>query len=184
MHFAVHTRFRLARPGDDGALADFLSRLSPETTRARYLASIRLEGQALRRELARLLPADAAGHKVLIAEQDGIIRGFGEYVVADGQRADLALVVEDRFQGYGLGRALFLNLEYLAVREGIRTFTGDVAPHNLRARHLLRSSGRVLRMVYAYATICFELALNPAADTRPISLLYAMRRRASEPAAA
>jgi GNAT superfamily N-acetyltransferase len=182
MHTIVHTRFRLARAEDAAALADFLGRLSPKTVRARYLGPIRLDSPTLERELGRLLHADAATHTVLLAEEGGVIRGLGEYVVADRRCADLALVVEDGYQGYGIGRTLLLNLEYRAVQQGLSAFVGEIATDNVRVLQLLRSSGRPLRLLPGYASTHFELLLESGPGVRPISLLHAMRL--SPPAAA
>jgi GNAT superfamily N-acetyltransferase len=89
------------------------------------------------------------------------IRGIGEFVSEQVDRADLALVVEDAFQGCGIGRSLFRTLEQLAREHGIRAFTGDMAYGNARAAALLRGTGRGLRLQVGYGSLHFTLRLAP-----------------------
>src|ERR1700681_3752535 len=100
---------RIARAGDGAALHAFLERLSPRTVQARYLSAwTRLTGPSADRETQRLLDGDEARHVVLGAVDGDAIRGVGEFVVGEtAGAAELAMVVEDAFQGRGIGRLLF-----------------------------------------------------------------------------
>lgn len=60
---------------------------------------------------------------------------------AGGDRAEYAALVEDRWQGRGLGRVLTRRLVDAARERGIRRLYGLVLPGNTRMLRLLRSLG-------------------------------------------
>ena len=63
-------------------------------------------------------------------EKETII-GLGQYELnSDMYSAEVALVVKDKFQGQGVGRELLSYLAYLARRQGLIRFTGDVLVEN------------------------------------------------------
>ena len=158
---SARLHFRLARPGDRGAVRAFLDRLSPSTVQARYLSPPRsLAGPAGEPELTRLLERNAADHMVVLAVDGSGVRGIGELVAEHERRAELALVVEDAFQGCGIGRSLFRSLEQLALTRGIRAFTGDIAYGNARMLALLRGTGHRLQTQLGYGSLQFRLLLE------------------------
>lgn len=150
--------FRQARTSDRSAIRSFFDRLSPATVQARYLSP--LGGLWRDRELRRTLERNEAEHFVVLAVQETEVRGIGEFVAVLDKRADVGLVVEDAFQGRGIGRSLFQSLERLAVERGIRAFTGDVAYGNARAVAILRGTGRKLQIQVSYGTLQFALQLD------------------------
>lgn len=149
------------------AVGAFLARLSPATRHARYLGPMLFEAQSRERELKRLQSSDAGSHTVLLAMEGDEVRGIGEYVVdsAEGDRAEVALVVEDALQDRGIGTLLFLDLAQHARRRGIRAFTGEVANDNHRVLAMLRNAARPLQIRPAYASSHFELTLRDCADS-------------------
>jgi GNAT superfamily N-acetyltransferase len=154
----VHVRLALAE--DRPAIRAFLDRLSPDTVKARYLSPLgSLSGFFGDRELVRLMERSTAERVVLLAMVGSEVRGIGEFVKdADGQ-AELALVVEDEFQGRGIGASLLRDLEQRALDEGILTFTGDVAYGNWRMNALLRRPGRKLQFQPTAGSMRFNLPL-------------------------
>ena len=159
---SARMQLRLAQPGDRVAVRAFLARLSPGTVQARFLSSsMSLAGPSGDRELNRTLERNEAEHVVVLAIDGAEIRGIGEFFRERGDRADLGLVVEDAFQGRGIGRSLFCKLEELALERGIRAFTGDMAYGNARAGALLRGAGRRLRTQAGHGAVRFTLPLEP-----------------------
>jgi GNAT superfamily N-acetyltransferase len=155
-------RFRLANAADRGALRAFLDRLSPSTINTRYLTpATTLAGELGERELRRLIERDLDEHLVVVAVDGAEIRGVGEFVTANAQDAELALVVEDAFQHRGIGRCLFGILEQLALERGVSAFTAEVAYSNARMRSLLAATGRRLQTQLGYGSLRFRLLLDP-----------------------
>ena len=55
--------------------------------------------------------------------------------------AEVALVVSDKFQGQGVGRELLSYLIYLAKRQGLLGFSGDVLVENRAMVRLFEKMG-------------------------------------------
>lgn len=139
----------------------FLHRLSAPTLRARYLGSPGGQPDAWQEgELDRLLDAGSGGHTVLLALDGADVRAVGEFFERPRHAAEVALVVEDAYQGRCMGQSVLRRLELLARARGIRTFTGDVAYGNLAALAVLRGSGRTLHTQIGYGSLRFELLLE------------------------
>jgi GNAT superfamily N-acetyltransferase len=134
---------RAAHADDLGALRAFLQRLSPGTLRARYLSPLdRLPEPCAGRELDRLLDRHGGKHAVVLAVDGAAVRGIGEYLQERTGGAELALLVEDDFQGRSVGRALLCTLQQLAREHGIGACAGDVSCANRRALLLLWGTRR------------------------------------------
>ncbi len=69
------------------------------------------------------------------------IAGVIRYDVVEPGRAEMAVIVEDRHQHYGIGAALFDQLMVAARRGGVRTIVADVLAENWRMLRFLRESG-------------------------------------------
>lgn len=100
----------------------FISGLSPETRRYRFLGQLGTPGDALVR---RLTDVDQVQHvafaAVVPADGDERIVGTGRYCIdRDGAHAECAVTVDDRWQGKGLGTALMTHLIGIARDHGVR----------------------------------------------------------------
>jgi GNAT superfamily N-acetyltransferase len=154
-------QIRAAEADDREAVRAFLGRLSPRTVQSRYLQrSLNLAGPSGDRELNRLLGQRQAGHVVVLALDGPDVRGIGEFFQAHVGRADVGVVVEDAFQGRGIGRSLLRTLERAARNRGIRAFTGDMAYGNARAIALLQATGRHLTTRVGGGGVSFTLVLQ------------------------
>jgi len=67
------------------------------------------------------------------------LAGFQGY--ADESGAELTLLVEDAYQGHGLGRRLLMELIAAASGHGFLTLLAEVLPDNERMLRLLESAG-------------------------------------------
>jgi acetate---CoA ligase (ADP-forming) len=63
------------------------------------------------------------------------------YVRSAPDRAEVAFLVTDEFQGYGIASTLLAHLAAVAERNGITTFTAEVMPSNHRMIETFRMSG-------------------------------------------
>ncbi|MFN8636161.1 MAG: GNAT family N-acetyltransferase [Chloroflexota bacterium] len=152
---------RAIQTEDHAAVRAFLDRLSPSTVRSRYLhSSMKLAGPSGEREITRLLADHAGKHVVVLAVDGAEIRGIGELFNLPLERADVGLVVEDGFQGRGIGRDLLQALIQVARKQGIRALTGDMAYGNERAVALLRGTGRQLQLRVGGGGVQFSLLLQ------------------------
>ena len=78
---------------------------------------------------------------------------------APDERAELALIVEDRVQHRGIGRVLFWALVDAARARGIKTMIAEVLAENRRMLTLLRTSGLPTHSRRAGSSIGVELEI-------------------------
>jgi len=140
---AVHngtTRIRRATIDDASRLARLFDRLGPETIQRRFFA--------LRRGWPpEIFDSLAGGHHRLavVAEENGEIVGLAECIGGSGETAEIAVLVEDRCQGRGLGGALLQSVLAAAAAAGVRRFVGHVLCGNVAMIRLLERATRILR---------------------------------------
>ena len=110
--------------GDKQALNALYSRASPQTRYLRFFSA----GISIDNEVQRLMPGD--DHLALIAEHDGLAVGVASYEVLSSDRAEMAILVDDAWQGDGIGSLLLEHLTAAARRAGIQVLVGDVLATN------------------------------------------------------
>jgi len=128
-------------PGDKKLLAEGFEQLSPETIRKRFM---NLRKGFSEKELVFLTELDGIDHFALGASviEDGQTKGIGvaRYVrdQTETQKAELAIVIVDKYQGMGLGSFLMQNISQIAFESGIEEFTGTLERSNLGMQKLLK----------------------------------------------
>ena len=127
---------RPVRPDDAPLFCRLWDRLSPETVYRRFHAPLRSPPV----EAHRLVEVDHDLREALVAVVGGEVVGVARYdrSPADPGTADVAVVVEDAWQGVGVGRQLLGELTQLAARRGVRSLTADVQADNDRMVGLVR----------------------------------------------
>ena len=152
-------RIRPIAPDDEPALRALFDRLSPETVRQRFF------------RYWRRLPDDWFHHfthvdyvqrLALVGEVDAPdgprVVGVARYEPGEEEgRAEVAIVVEDAWQGRGIGRRLLAELLAEAQARGIRRFHADVLADNQRRLTLIRRVGEVesVRVEFGVAEVDF-----------------------------
>jgi GNAT superfamily N-acetyltransferase len=125
---------RPIRPDDAPRLQAFHKRFSPQTIYLRWLAAHPVLTDA---EAANLSNLDYTSRMAFVgimpqAEDEHII-GVARYAVASPARPDeveAAIVVEDAFQGCGLGTLLLRRLWSYARTQGIRYWVAEINAEN------------------------------------------------------
>ena len=141
MDLAVRTR--PVRPDDRSRFCRMWPRLSRDTVYRRFYAPVRMLSSDL---VDRLVTVDHDAREAVVGVVGGEVVGVARYdrSPTDPDSAEFAILVEDAWQGMGLGRQLLLELTELAERRGVRTLTATVQPDNDRVigliRHLLPGS--------------------------------------------
>lgn len=159
----IQVATRPVRPDDDQRLVRMWPRLSPDTVYRRFHAPLRFLPMATVRHLVQV---DHDLRDAVVAEVGGEVVGVARYDRSpdDPGAADFAVVVEDAWQGLGLGRQLLVELTGLAVRRGVRGLTATVQMDNdrmLRLIHRLLPGSRFTRDSGVYAV---ESPLRAAVD--------------------
>jgi GNAT superfamily N-acetyltransferase len=136
MDIAVATR--PVRPEDRALLYRMWPRLSRDTVYRRFHAPVRtLPDEAVR----HLVTVDHDLREAVVGIVGGEVVGIARYdrSPTDPGTAEFAILVEDDWQGVGLGRQLLRELIALAGRRGVHTLTAAVQRDNDRVIGLIRT---------------------------------------------
>jgi AcrR family transcriptional regulator/RimJ/RimL family protein N-acetyltransferase len=130
---------RLARPEDADAVAAMHERCSEQTRYRRYLT-----GVSEWRDIS--LSHLAGGHRgatLVVMNQEGAIVSLGNVfpnAPDDSHAAEIALIVEDDYQGRGIGTRLLRHMLELAERIGFREVVAVVLAQNHEMLHVLEAT--------------------------------------------
>jgi acetyltransferase len=136
---------RPIRPEDAQAERRLITRLSPKTMYMRFHAPLR---ELTAERLARFTNIDYDREMAFVAIDanadspggEGEIRGVARYTRnPDGVTAEFGIVVEDAWQGRGLGHALMEAIESCARERGLKEMIGYVLLENEEMAKLMRA---------------------------------------------
>ncbi|MBI4525668.1 MAG: GNAT family N-acetyltransferase [Deltaproteobacteria bacterium] len=153
---------RVARPEDREALAQFFGQLSPESKRRRFF-SISDPGAKLIDSLCDSSDPRSRITLIVLRTIEGAptIIATGSYVIHDSKSAEIALTVDDEFQGKGLGTLLLERLALLAVRSGVVRFWAVTSVENRQMLEVFRNSGFKLEEKTADGYVEVALSVEP-----------------------
>ena len=154
---------RPIRLEDEEKLLALFYRLSPHTVYLRFHHIIR---QMSKEEVRRFCTVDYDNDFALVATavEDG-----EEKIIAVGRynrlprrdAAEVAFVVEDGYQGKGIGTHLLEQLAIIARKKGIRLFEGEVLADNQEMMQVLEDSGFQITRELEQGVYRFALNLVP-----------------------
>ncbi|MGC8875679.1 GNAT family N-acetyltransferase [Thermus sp.] len=131
---------RRATKKDLPLFVEFLRRLSPASLRMRFFSPISPEKAA--ELLLSAKPEEEKVTLVVLAGEPPRIVATGEYVRVKGEdTAEVAFLVEDAYQGKGLGTLLLERLALLAAKRGVRRFQAFVLAENKQMLSVFQESG-------------------------------------------
>ena len=130
---------REVRPGDAAALKRLVGRLSDRTIRLRFFGPMKELSDAQARRFAEVDGVDRFALVALDPEDEEEIVAVVRYEREGGtDGAEYAALVEDRWQGRGLGLSLTRALVEAARERGVRHLHAYVLPENKVMLGLLR----------------------------------------------
>jgi GNAT superfamily N-acetyltransferase len=129
-------RIRPVSPGDEKGLREMLSRLSRETIHKRFHLPMPRVPEWM---LAYLTDVDHYDKEALVAQVGDEIVGHAMYARQEPREAEIAIVVEDRWQSRGIGRLLLSRLAQEAGRRGTESLLGTVLGENRGALRFFSS---------------------------------------------
>jgi RimJ/RimL family protein N-acetyltransferase len=159
-------RFRLRpiRPDDAERLVALHGRLSAQTIYQRFFTVMKRLPTNWARYLADV---DYQRRLALVVEWQGPegpeLIGVGRYEpTSEPRRAEVAFVIEDRWQRIGLGTALFNELLAAAEARGIHEFAAEVLADNTRMLDLIRRFGEIVSTRRDHAVVSLVFKRRPA----------------------
>ena len=146
---SMEVQFRLIRPDDSDRIKELFYDLSEESIYFRFLTPLK----SLRRQtLQDFYNVDQASDISVVAvvksgeegETERII-GAGRYLLnRNTNEAEFALLVQDEFQGKGIGTFLLNHLMRIAKSKGVEAFIAYVHPQNQPMIRFIHRTGKVV----------------------------------------
>ena len=149
---------RPIRPDDAASLISFHSRLSAKTIYYRFFAPY---PKLTPRDVQRFTIVDYHDRAALVATVDDQIVGVVRYERTSPDEAEVAFVIEDQYQGRGLGTILLDRIAQAARDRGVRRFVAEVLPHNNRMLEVFEHAGYRLESSRADGYITLHMDITP-----------------------
>jgi acetyl coenzyme A synthetase (ADP forming)-like protein len=156
---------RPVRSDDGAAIRTFLQGVSPESIGFRFFGMPNIDWTT--RWAVDVDYADRFGLVVESGSPHAIV-AHAVYIRVDANRAEVAFLVDDEWQGYGIATILLAHLAEVAAQHGITAFVAEVLPHNHRMIEVFRESGFPVDVRSRPDVLDIELptSLSPAAIAR------------------
>jgi len=153
-----------AKPDDIPCVESFMNRVSRESLRMRFMAAV---SQVSLNVIKDLCKSDFKINGCLLAkttdDTGSKVIGMGNYfAVGNSNSAELALLIEDKYQGRGIGTLLLERLAGLAAANGFVEFEAEVLSDNRPMINVFKSSGFQTHQVWDSGTVHIELPVGSA----------------------
>jgi len=139
---------RPIHPEDEPLMIAFHETLSDSSVYSRYFSSLSLSTRVSHERLARLCFVDYDREIALVADKKDPasgrheLAGIGRLIkLRSTNRAEVAVLVSDRYQGQGLGTELFRRLIQIARDEHLAQVTAEILTDNLPMRRITKMLG-------------------------------------------
>ena len=151
--------FRPIHPTDEPNMKDLLYTLSQDALYSRFMTHIQ------RFPYKQIKDFVFIDHRKEVAIVGILPEAHGEDIIAVGRyyldprtnRAEVAFVVRDEWQGRGIGKFLFKHLTTIAKRHGITGFTAEVLRSNKRMQAVFNNSDLRVRSKLSDDIYSFEM---------------------------
>ncbi len=153
---------RAIKPTDEVLLRDMFYRLSQDSIYERFFAVKTTMPHA---QLQRFCTIDYDREMTIVAAAsraaDAEVVGWASYSVdPETGLAEAAFVVDDNYQGRGIGTALMRRLTEIAEARGVRGFTAEVLASNARMLAVFGKCGYPVERVSENATIHLRISFE------------------------
>ncbi|MFX1482286.1 MAG: GNAT family N-acetyltransferase [Promethearchaeota archaeon] len=145
----IEVHFRLIRPDDSDRIKELFYGLSEESIYFRFLTPLKsLRRQTLQDFYNVDQSRDISVVAVVKSDEEGEterIIGAGRYLLTRStNEAEFALLVQDEFQGMGIGTFLLNHLMRIAKSKGVDAFIAIVHPQNQPMIRFIHKTGKVV----------------------------------------
>jgi ribosomal protein S18 acetylase RimI-like enzyme len=135
-------RIRALSPEDEAGMLAAIAQTSAQSLQRRFFVMKRHFSD---KERAYFMEVDFKNHVAIVAltgetDREAIV-GAGRYIVSEPERAEMAFVVIDAWQGRGVGSILMRHLVKIASDAGLQELTAEVLPENTAMLKVFRKFG-------------------------------------------
>ncbi|MCB9208208.1 MAG: GNAT family N-acetyltransferase [Ignavibacteriales bacterium] len=155
-----------ANENDVERVTSFMSRLSQESLRMRFMASVSQVSDQIIKDLCSGNFKDTGCLLATEGEsKNAKVVGLANYIsMGNNRTAEVAFLVEDDYQGLGISTLLLERLAGIAAANGIIEFEAEVLPDNQQMINVFKSSGFELHKVWDSDTIHIEFPVDGASS--------------------
>ena len=156
---------RTATADDVPAMEALMQRVSAATLRMRFFGGVSQVSRAFVEQLCAPQGRDRVCLVAVWGEGEAArVVGIGNYVALPGRNtAEVAFLVDDEFQGRGIGTLLLERLAGIAAGQGLVGFEADVLPENRSMIAVFRESGFQVRQALEGGTLHIEFPVGGSA---------------------
>jgi ribosomal protein S18 acetylase RimI-like enzyme len=130
------------RPEDQAEMLAAIGHTGTQSLQRRFFVAKRGFSD---REIAFFMNIDFINHVALVAlvaeNERRTIAGGGRYIVVEPGRAEVAFLVVDGYQGFGIGAALARHLGGIARQSGLEELVADVLADNIAMLKVFKRLG-------------------------------------------
>ena len=149
---------RPIRPTDDGPLTDFHQRLSPQSVYRRFFF---VHPRLTAAEIDRFTHVDYRDRLALIVEHGGQLIAVGRYErIAGTTEAEVAFVVDDRYQHRGIATILLEELADWGWKHGVEAFVAQTLVDNRDMLDVFAGSGFAVSTTTEYGTVSVRFSIQ------------------------
>jgi RimJ/RimL family protein N-acetyltransferase len=138
----ISIEVRALKPEDETGMLAAIERTGVQSLQRRFFV---MKREFSEKERNFFMKVDFTNHVALVAvaQEDGkpTIIGGGRYIVFEPERAEMAFVVVDAWQGRGIGSTLMRHLVKIASDAGLQELTAEVLPENAAMLKIFARSG-------------------------------------------
>jgi acyl-CoA hydrolase/GNAT superfamily N-acetyltransferase len=162
-------RFRAIRPSDEEDMRRLFYRFSDQTVYYRYFSPIKTMPHAQMQKYVNVDYRHVMSLVGLVGEPGkGRIIAEGRYVQEPSRPiADVAFVVDEKYQGYGIATFLLRMLVRLARERGVQRFTADVLATNTAMMKVFEKAGLPFNARLDEGIYALTMPLEEGCDEAP-----------------
>lgn len=155
---------RPAELSDKDLIKSFLSRVSLESIRMRFMASMSEVPESIINELCDSNFKDTGCLLAILDDEIPKVIGLGNYLgLGNGRTAEVAFLIEDKWQGKGISPLLLEKLAGFAAANGYIEFEAEVLPDNIPMINVFKHSGFEYHQAWSSDVVHVEFPVEGAA---------------------
>ncbi len=145
-------------PDDGEGLVAFYSRVSEQSKYLRFFAPYPVLSD---RDVERFTHVDHDRRVAFVITRAGDLVAVGRYDALDDREAEVAFLVQDDYQGRGLGQLLLEHLAEAGRERGFERFVAEVLPENTRMIQIFREQGYAVGDDFEDGVLRLEFSIDP-----------------------